>query len=250
MPSVARRRIRPVSRETRFLRLRGLKCFTEVHTLVLEGWPPSRVAEFIQKEKGEYTDITDASLTQTISDYRSSLPKGEVVKATMPEFYARAATEVKEEFSALDEMTKLYKMQMERIQIDLAVEKSIKKLMPHTMTAEMRAAREMLHDIAELEMDLGLNKRHLGVVDVEAQVMSDVESRYDPSVARAMEKPESRRKLLGIAERFLTLASGEQEAERLVAAEEAAEEAAEAARSRADDKQVAPVPPPLAVPEP
>lgn len=209
MAGSPRRRIRPVSRETRFLRLRSLKCFKEAHARVLEGWSGRKVAEFIQQERKEYTDISVDSLDAQINEYRASLPKGEVVQERLPRFFADAAKAVEEEFDSLSELKRLYKIQMERIEIDLVHERGMKKLMPQTMTQEMRAAREILHDISELEMDLGLNQRKLGKVDIEARVVSEVASRYDDAVGKAMESPESRRKLLGIAERFLSLASGE-----------------------------------------
>jgi hypothetical protein len=229
------RRIRPLSRETRFLRIRGLKCFKEAHAQLLEGFTASKVADFIQKECKEYTDITTDSLVQQLSEYRASLPKGEVVQARIPRFFEKAAETVTEEFNSLAELKRLYKMQMERIEIDLKIEKSMGKLMPQSMTQEMRAAREILHDISELEMDLGLHQRKLGQVDIEARVVSDVASRYDDAVGKAMESPESRRKLLGIAERFLSLASGENtidheessEAEAVVVEESVADEAAQ-----------------------
>lgn len=209
MAAAPRRRIRPVSRETRFLRLRSLKCFKEAHQRILEGWSTHKVAEFIQNDCKEYTDISVGSLDKQLDEYRASLPRGALVKERLPRVFAEAAKTVEEEFDSLVEMKKLYKMQMERIEIDLKIEKGMGKLMPQSMTQEMRAAREILHDISELEMDLGVSERKLGKVDIEARVVSDVVSRYDDAVGKAMGSPESRRKLLGIAERFLSLASGE-----------------------------------------
>lgn len=209
MASSARsKRIRPLSRETRFLRLRALKCFKEVHQRILEGWAPSKVAQFVQEDRKEYTDIGRASLETQLTEYRLSLPSGEVVKERLPRFHAEQAAKVEQGFDELAEMQKLYNMQLERIDIDFKTEKNIGKLMP-SMTQEMRAAREILSDIAQLKMDLGVNERHLGKMDISAKVVEDVTSRYDPAVGKAMENPESRRKLLGIADRFLALASGE-----------------------------------------
>lgn len=226
MASSARsKRIRPLSRETRFLRLRGLKCFKEVHQRILEGWPPSKVAQYVQEDRKEYTDIGRESLEAQLKEYRASLPTGAVVKERLPRFHAAQAAKVEQGFDELAEMQRLYEMQIERVNIDFKTEKNIGKLMP-SMTQEMRAAREILSDIAQLKMDLGVNERHLGKMDISAKVVEDVASRYDPAVGKAMENPESRRKLLGIAERFLTLASGEvqmpEEAEVVPAGDEAA----------------------------
>lgn len=201
------RRIKPLSRETRFLRLRALKCFKEVHQRLLEGWSAAKVAEFVQDDCKEYTDIGRPSLEAQIKEYRASLPSGEVVKERLPRFHAEQAAKVEQGFDELAEMEKLYRMQLERIEIDHKIEKTVKKLIP-SMTQEMRAAREILSDIAQLKMDLGVNERHLGKMDIQAKVIEDVTSRYDPAVSKAMGNPESRRKLLGLADRFLMMASG------------------------------------------
>lgn len=205
MPARARR-IRP-SRETRFLRLRGLKCFKEVHQRLTEGWAVSRVAQFVQEDQKEYTDIGRPSLEAQLNEYRASLRPGEVVKERLPRFHAEQAAKVEAGFDELAEMEKLYRMQLERIEIDLKTEKNIGKLMP-SMTQEIRAAREVLSDIAQLKMDLGVNERHLGKMEVETQVVAEITKHYDSNVAGVMAKPESRRKLLGIAERVMALASG------------------------------------------
>ena len=205
-PRARKNRIRPVSRETRFIRLRGLKCFETVHQRLLDGWAVSQVADYIQKDCGEYKDIGRASLETILSDYRASLPAAEVVKK-LPHYFAKTVQKVEESLDELAEMEALYRKQLERIDIDLKTEKTIGKLLP-SMTQEMRAAREILSDIAQLKMDLGLNQRNLGKVEVEATVVADVAQRYDVKVVKAMESPDSRRKLLGIAERFLALADG------------------------------------------
>lgn len=200
-------RIRPVSRETRFLRLRSLKCFEDVHTRLLDGFAVSAVADFIQLERKEYTDVGRPSLETILTEYRASLPAAEAVKK-LPHFFAKAVQTVSEGIDELAEMEKLYRMQLDRVAIDLKTEQNIGKLLP-TMTQEMRAAREILSDIAQLKMDLGVNTRHLGKMEVEAQIVADVASKYDNTVTAVMQNPESRRKLLGIADRFLSLAAGD-----------------------------------------
>lgn len=239
-PRARKNRIRPVSRETRFLRLRSLKCFEVVHQRLLDGWAVSQVADYIQRDCSEYTDVGRPSLETILNEYRASLPAAEVVKK-LPHFFAKTVQKVDAGLDELAEMEALYRKQLERIEIDLKTEKNIGKLLP-SMTQEMRAAREILSDIAQLKMDLGLNQRNLGKMEVEAKVVAEVAQKYDSKVVKAMESPDSRRKLLGIAERFLALADGrggsldtvdaevvsepetEVEAEAEVPAEEAAED--------------------------
>jgi hypothetical protein len=206
MGSPARTRIRPVSRETKFLRLRSLNCFEEVHKQVVEGLELVSIAKYIQVECNEYVDVGREAVISVLKDYRQSLPAA-LLAARVPRASAMAAERVREGLDELEELDKLYQIQLERIGIDFATERKINKLIP-SMTQEIRAGREILTEMAKLKMDLGLNDRHLGKVDIDAQIVQDVTKRYDVTVSKTLTNPESRRKLLGIAERFLSLAAG------------------------------------------
>jgi hypothetical protein len=96
---------------------------------------------------------------------------------------------------------------MDRVAIDFKTEQNIKKLLP-SMTQEIRTAREILASAAQLKMDLGINDRKLGTVSVDATLMADVATRYadNPGVVKVLDSSESRRKVLAIAERLLSIA--------------------------------------------
>lgn len=198
--------VRTVSRDSRFGKLRALKCFNEIHERILAGWSMAQVAKFVQEDRDEYTDTTHGALASILQDYRDSIPRAELVSRRMPNVFHKAAEEVEKGIDELKELEKLYQCQMERIQIDLTVEKQIKKLFP-TMTNEVRLARDILSTYAQLKMDLGLATRHLGHLDVDATLVADVAGRYGKqSVARVVQDPESRRRVLGIAEKLLEAA--------------------------------------------
>lgn len=196
--------VRPPSREPRFKRVRALQCFEEVHNRLLAGWPAAEIARFVQEERKEYDDVTRSSLVGILNDYRSSIPKAELIARRMPNDFLRAKEAVEQGLNELHELEMLYKKQMDRIGIDLATEKKINKLMP-TMTQEMKAAREMLETYAQLKMDLGLTKRHIGQVELDAHLLADVAGKYGKeSVVRVLGDPESRRKVLHLAEKMLS----------------------------------------------
>lgn len=200
-------RIRPVSRDVKFQRIRSLRNFKEVHQRLVDGWSADRVATFIQQECKEYLDVQHESLRVMLGEYRQTIPAHERAAKVLPS-QAAAAEKVAESLDELQELERLYRAQMDRINIDLQNEKTIKKLMP-SMTQEMRAAREILSDIAKLKMDLGISKRHLGTVGVDANVTATVTTtNMSPAVAKVANSAQSRRKLLGIAERILSLQDG------------------------------------------
>ena len=151
---------------------------------------------------------------QTLQRFRDTIPPAQLVSRRLPHTFHKAAEEVEEGIDELGELTKLYHLHMERVNIDLTHERTLKKLMP-TMTQEIRVARELLGAIADLKMDLGLNTRHIGQVDVEARIEAEIKGKYGKdSVKKVMESPESRRKVLNIAERILALPGRTEKAER------------------------------------
>lgn len=198
-------RVKPHSRETTHGKLRGLKCFSDVHDRVFQGWPISDLARYIQDDRQEYTDVTRDALIQVLKSYRSSIPPAQLIQKRMPQTFAKAAEKVDEGLDELDELGKLYKLQMERIEIDRGTEKKIHKLLGN-MSQEVRVAAEILGRYATLKQDLGLARRNLGTLNIEAQVNAKIEGQYgNPSIVAVISNPVSRRKILGIAERLASL---------------------------------------------
>lgn len=207
-------KVKPVSRDTGFSKLRSLACFDEVNRRLCEGYPLKEVAQYIQDEEKEYLEVKRESLIWTLDAYRNTIPKAQLLAKRMPPVFAKAAETVRKGLDELEELENLYKLQMQRIEIDRKNEKNIGKLL-HTMTPEIKAAKDILSTIAQLKMDLGLSKRHLGQLDVDARVMADVQTRYagKPSVTQVLNNAESRRKLLGLVDQVLALESKVEDAE-------------------------------------
>ena len=204
----ARTKIQPVSRPRKSVApaLRKLACFPEIHKrLIQEGQSLRTVRSWLREER-LLPELSDENLLKQLQDYRTSVPAAEKAKP-LNIVVERAAEEIRKGLDELAEMERLYVLQMERIDIDFKNEKNIKKLLP-TMTQEIRTAREILSASAQLKMDLGLDERHLGKVDVEATLLADVAEKYadSPAVAQVLDSGESRRKVLGLAERLLAIA--------------------------------------------
>jgi hypothetical protein len=211
--------MKPASREDTFQKLRLMTCFKEVYERVLAGWPLTEIARFVQEDRSEYMHVSRTALVQMLTRFRDSLPPGELVSRRIPETFEKVAEHVEETLDELKELEKLYKLQMERISVDFETEKKIHKLMP-TMTQEVRVARELLGAIADLKMDLGINARQLGQVNVDAKIEAEITARYGKdSIGKVLSDAESRRKVLNIAERLLALPGRTEKAEQLEKAE-------------------------------
>jgi len=195
--------IKPSDREHRFVKLRSLKCFDEVHQHILEGWPVSKVAEWVQEERKEYTEASREGLTSMLRKYRDSIPPAQLIRDQIPRKFIHAAEQVDESLDELSELERLYMLQMDRIGLEMKTERAIGKLFP-SMTQEIRTAREILSTIAELKMDLGVNSRKIGRLDVNAELVAKVESQgAAPQVAVVLANPESRQRLLSAANKLL-----------------------------------------------
>lgn len=170
--------------------------------MLVSGWPISEVAQYVQKQRGEYTDVTEQTLIWTLTMYRKDLPPGEILAKSMGSTFKKVAERVRKGLDELTEMEKLYELQMLRIDIDFKNEKKINKLMP-TMTKEISTAREILAAMAQLKMDLGVDERHLGKLDIDAKIPEETVAKYGrASVGKVLNNPESRRKLLSLVEKF------------------------------------------------
>jgi len=205
---------KPPGRSTRFKKLRALACYQEVYERICAGWPLAQVARFVQEERREYTAISCHGLEQQLAEFRKEMPPGDLVQKRFPEVFDEAKKKVEEGIDELVELEELYRIQMHRVGVDFATEKGIGKLMP-SMTGEIREARNILKDMADLKLEMGvLGRAPRGVdvnvgVEVEATLSESVLAKFgDGAVAKVLEDPESRRKVMGVMERFLRLPEG------------------------------------------
>lgn len=200
-----KRGTKPLYRDRRYERLRALECFDTVRQFILDGWNPSDVARYIQEEEGECRDISRDTLQNLVTSYRGSIPPAELAERRIPKVMQAAREKVREGICELDELIWLFRVQKERIGIDLTIERSLKKLMP-SMAVEVRVAKELLESIANLKMDLGLNERHLGTLGVDSQIPQMVQQAGGTvDAATVLQNPEKRQKLLRIANSFARL---------------------------------------------
>ena len=202
-----RPRIEPLSRPKDGLSaIRECKCFQEVDRRLRLGWSPSDVARMIQDEYGECEDLGFKYLKGLVEKYRDTIPPAELAGVPYNPLVAKKASiALATGVDELEELNKLYRMQMERIEIDFQNEKRINKLFS-TTGREVFVAMKILSQAAELKMDLGLTKRHMGTMEVTGQMAAEVSDRYGKdSIGKVIADPDSRRKVLGIAERLLAL---------------------------------------------
>lgn len=206
-----KKRPQPPGRDNRFRKLRSLACYQEVYDRLCAGWPLGQVARFIQEERNEYKEISRHGLEQQLTEFRKQMPPGDLVQKRFPDVFEAAKDKIEKGIDELAELEELYRIQMHRVGVDFSTEKAIKKLLP-SMTAEIREARQLLESIANLKLEMGvLQRAQRGVnvnvgVEVEASLTDETAARFgDVAVRAVLEDPESRRKVMGVVERFMKL---------------------------------------------
>ena len=166
--------------------------------MIKEGWPCEKLATWIQEEAKEYTDVSLVGLSTILRTYRDAIPASDMVQGFLPRYVQDKMDDINDGFDELNELQDLYRMQMKRIAIDVKLEQKFQKLMP-SVTQEMRTAREMLSTIAELKMDLGLNDRKHGTINVDARIAAHVQANFgNAAVAAVLADSEKRQRLTGL----------------------------------------------------
>ena len=124
------------------------------------GETPTAIATWLQEEMLEFTEVPPYRLASEIKKYvNRSLPlttRLEIQgnRGAIAETVAKTRNRV----SVLDELEKLYALQVGRIEIDHATEKKINKLFGSTNN-EIELARRVLSDIARIRQELGIDER-------------------------------------------------------------------------------------------
>ncbi len=199
-------RVRPTSRRAGFQKLRGISCFSEIHERITKGWPIADLARWVQEDRQEYTDAERCTLVTVLTKYRESLPPAERAKHTLPQSHIDAVEEVEELIEELKTYSMVIRDQISRYKKQMLIEDKVGTLLPG-LGQEIRIVGELLKQSASLKMDLGLNERHLGTVDVEASIIGGAAERYaGTEIEKVISDPKSRARLNGIAEHIMSLA--------------------------------------------
>lgn len=202
--------IRPVSRVTSgpLSKLRNAECFAEIDRRLRLGWSTSALAEAVQEEFQECREISVNYLKKMIDQYRQSIPPAELSMTSSNSLVARNATKkVANGLDEFEELDWLYSVQKKRIEMDFAIEGRVGKTFDK-LHREMYVAMKLIKQISDLKMDLGLSKRQLGTMELTGQIAADASARHgSDAVGKVITDPESRRKLLGLADKFMAFAS-------------------------------------------
>lgn len=141
-------------KKERFMKLKELPYFDELKKKIVAGIAVEEVARWIQEDMLGYLDVRRDSLSRQLYRFKASLPPAELVRE--PPMYIRKRIEkLKHGVNEVEELEKLYLLQLTRLNIDVQTEEKINKLFAGT-GREIQLAAELLTKMIEKKMALGI----------------------------------------------------------------------------------------------
>lgn len=121
------------------------------------GKGPSEVAQMIQKEWGEFSDVAEKTLIQQLNRFRwEILASPEIIAKQDRALRLPKSIAYKEQIAVLSEMERLAMLQKARVDMAFEQEKKVKMLMKGT-SQEVLTMMSLLKDIQKQRFDLGLD---------------------------------------------------------------------------------------------
>jgi hypothetical protein len=137
-----------------FKDLKAMPCFDEFDKKVKAGIALEEVGRWLQEDMFQQMDIKRDSLVRKLYRYKSSLPPAEIVKEP-PIYVQKAIEKMTRGVNEIEELEKLYLLQLKRISIDAETEAKINKLFSST-GGEIKIAADLLNSMMEKKMELGI----------------------------------------------------------------------------------------------
>ena len=140
-----------------FPKLFGLRCWEKADERIKAGIALEEVARWIQDDMLEYRDSKRESLVRALYRYKSQVQElfpNEVVQAK-PTEVEEQIKDMRRNINELEELEKLYLLQLKRIGMEVKTETQINKLFK-TTNPEIQTAMGILAKIAELKMKTGI----------------------------------------------------------------------------------------------
>ena len=175
-----------------FKKLRSCPSFPEARARMLAGVPPTRVAAYMH-ECGDYVSLKLHDLVTTLCAYRRTLSAVELIATKDPQFVSNAKQKVLDGVNELEELGVIYNIQKARIMQGRELEKKI-GVLNKTLGNEVRIAGEILRTSATIKEQIGFGDDKSD--DVNPAFRYDTRARYGERVARVIEDPTKRNRVL------------------------------------------------------
>lgn len=157
-----------ITKDKNTQQVKSLNCYKKVYSMLLHGEPVSEVARFIQEDAGELIEFKRSTIIDHITKLRDSIPKADFLVNISPKFVDRIANQLEDLPDVSKELSKLLRIQQERVQTVLDKEKEYKTITPYGNQAIDLCSR-LLKQIHEVQSDLGITPRNLGGLSINVE---------------------------------------------------------------------------------
>lgn len=191
--------------ESKVQKIRRLDCFEQVREWLIEGLPAGEVARRLV-DQGYFEDYSVQSVQQYVSHYRATIPPWAFISRRQPTQYLNAVKAADHGVDVLKEMADLIKLQKKRVEIGFQREQQF-GLLSSGMEKNVAVAATLINQFAEMKERLGLSEHQIQQ-NLPPDVVKDVDWKHvygRESVTKVLGNPESRARVVQVAERLLDM---------------------------------------------
>jgi len=141
-------------RSDAFSDLKAMYCYGDMDKKVKAGIAVEEIARWLQEDCFQLLGIKRDSLVRKLYRYKAQLPAADLVK-NPPLYLERAIEKLRRGVNEVEELEKLYLLQLKRISMDAETEERITKLFSGT-NAEIRTAADLLAKMMQMKQELGI----------------------------------------------------------------------------------------------
>ena len=191
-----------------YKRILGLSCFDVVMQMIVCGYPIPTVADFIQNTKGESTDIKQSSLVTILSEFRTTIPVGEMTEPINP----KRVIQIQKEFDDAEQDLKDISWAIDILKQNVAAAYQMvcdSGYPSKSLQVDLDTMSRMIFRRHEIKMDLGFGKgRNLGTLTVSPAIMRRVHDKHGVLFDEIIGNPEKLSQVVSGASRLLAAARG------------------------------------------
>ena len=180
--------------------------------MIRGGYPIKRIAEWLQHEMCEYTDVNTRGLITTLYRYKESMSPSAILDGSQRYDIRNAKRKLAKGLDELDALEKSYDDLRERIRIGMQMERgrranrkreAIPAHISDSVTKLFSEVTTILSRRHKIKMDLGVIGKpedDMSGVTINRELENAVAESYGGGAKKALSNPESRAKVLSIME--------------------------------------------------
>ncbi|MEW6613923.1 MAG: hypothetical protein AB1401_00405 [Thermodesulfobacteriota bacterium] len=180
-----------------FVRLKKLKCFSEVDVRLRCGASPEKVASFIQQEMNEYEDVKWVSLVRQLYKYKKSIP---VTQVLSPTYIDRAVKQIEMYIDIANDEAKLIQYQKIRLAY-YGQREEVMNVPIHEQSRNIELLANLLKQHRDTLIELGIVKRQ--PIEIEERVAGRLELEHKHKLS-----PQETQRVTSEARKLLKLLKG------------------------------------------